>query len=432
MSEIAHVRGWEAFDSRGTPTVGCTVTLRDGSAGRAVAPSGASTGRYEAHELRDEDANRFEGRGVSRAVRNVGTELADAVRGMDAREWRAVDARLAAADGTESMERLGANAVLAVSLASCIAGAASERTPLHVHLGEGRGDLEIPLPMVNVVSGGAHASGAIDLQDVLVVPLAAGTFAEAIAWAWQVRRGTRLEAEERGMPTALVADEGGLGLPLARNEDAFEIVVSGAHRAGLEPGVDVALAVDVAANQLQDGDAYRLAVEGRALDSDELGAQVAAWCEAYPIVSVEDALSDDDWSGWTSLADRLPAHVQLLGDDLFVTNAERIRRGYESKAANAVLLKPNQAGTLARTEQALLTARDSGYRTVLSARSGDTEDPWLADLGVGWRTGQIKVGSTMRSERTAKWNRLLEIEAEVEAGGGTSRLATPFRDGTAP
>lgn len=424
MSRITDVLAWEALDSRGVPTVGCSVTLDDGSRGSAVVPSGASTGQFEAHELRDGDPGRYAGRGVRQAVANTTGELAEAVAGMDAGDWRAVDRRLCQVDGTESLGRLGANAVLGVSLASCVAGAAAARRPLYQHLGDAEdGQVELPLPMVNIISGGAHAAGAIDIQDVLVVPAAAETFAEAIAQAGSVRRGTALEAEARGLATGLVADEGGLGMPLQCNTDAFELVMAGAARAGLTPGVDVWLAVDVAANELRAEGGYRLAVEERVLGPEALADEIARWCADYPILSVEDCHADDDWEGWRAASQRIDGRVQLLGDDLFVTSAERLTRGVAAGIANAILLKPNQAGTLQRTEEALMEARRAGYRTVLSARSGDTEDAWLADVGVAWRTGQIKVGSTMRSERTAKWNRLLAIEAEA---AGTARMADPF------
>lgn len=422
MSGICSVTAWEALDSRGRPTVACRVTNSDGTCGSAVVPSGASTGQFEAHELRDGDPSRFGGDGVRHAVTNVHRELGPAVRGMDAREWRAVDQRLEEVDGRPTLDRLGANAVLAVSLASCLAGAASAAQPLYRHLGDG-GPVELPLPMVNVVSGGAHARDAIDVQDVLVIPAAARSFAEAIEQVWSVRHHTELLATRRGLSDGLVADEGGLGLSLRSNVEAFEIVLEGAIDAGLTPGQDVWLAIDVAANRLRAGNGYRLRLEDVTLTSLEMADHIAGWCDRYPVLSVEDGLADDDGEGWQRLTSLIGDRVQVLGDDLFVTSAQRLEDGVNAGSANAILLKPNQAGTLERTERALLCGRRLGCRTVLSARSGETEDPWLADVAVAWRTGQIKVGSTTRSERTAKWNRLLDIEANAATG---ARLAVPF------
>lgn len=422
VSVIRTVTAWEALDSRGKPTVACRVTNRDGGCGSAVVPSGASTGQFEAHELRDGDPARFGGDGVRGAVAKIHQELGPAVRGMDAREWRAVDRRLEEVDGSANLERLGANAVLAVSLASCLAGAASAARPLYQHLGDG-GPIELPRPMVNIVSGGAHAGDAIDIQDVLVVPTSARSFAEAIEQIWAVRHHTERLAAQRGLSSGLVADEGGLGLALRSNVEAFEIVLEGAENAGLTPGEDVWLAIDVAANRLREGDGYRLGLEDLKLTSLEMAGHVAGWCDQYPVLSVEDGLADDDEKGWQQLTSLIGDRVQVLGDDLFVTSAQRLEDGLNAGSANAILLKPNQAGTLERTERALMSSRRLDCRTVLSARSGETEDSWLADLAVAWRTGQIKVGSTTRSERTAKWNRLLDIEAHSAA---ESRLANPF------
>lgn len=422
MNGIRTVTAWEALDSRGKPTVACRVTNRDGTCGSVVVPSGASTGQFEAHELRDGDPSRFGGDGVRRAVANIHEELGPAVLGLDARGWRAVDQRLEEVDGRADLERLGANAVLAVSLAACLAGAASAGQPLYRHLGDG-GPVELPLPMVNVVSGGAHARDAIDIQDVLVIPAAARSFAEAIEQAWGVRHHTERLAARRGLSDGLVADEGGLGLSLRSNVEAFEIVLEGAVEAGLTPGEDVWLAIDVAANRLRDGNGYRLGLEAVTLTSFEMADHIAGWCDQFPVLSVEDGLADDDDEGWQRLTALIGDRIQVLGDDLFVTNAQRLEAGVNAGSANAILLKPNQAGTLERTERALLCSRRLGCRTVLSARSGETEDPWLADVAVAWRTGQIKVGSTTRSERTAKWNRLLDIEANATSG---SHLASPF------
>ncbi|PKV76895.1 phosphopyruvate hydratase [Nocardia fluminea] len=410
---IREITAWEGLDSRGKPTVGCEVLLDGGARGQAYVPSGASTGRHEARELRD-GGTRYAGQGVRRAVSNAVTVLAEAVRGVDALDLRAVDAALRATDATPHLGTVGANAVLAVSVATALAAADAQRIPLY-RLVAAAGDAPLlPLPMVNIISGGAHAGRSIDVQDFLAVPVGARSFAEAIEYSARVRRGTAEVLAEQGHSTALVADEGGLGPALPTNRGALDVLVAGIERAGLQPGSDIGIAVDVAATQFlaQDGH-YVLAAEGnRRLSAAELVEELAGWCEQYPIISLEDALGEDDWVGWAQATERL-GHRQLLGDDFFVTDAERLRRGIRDKAANAVLVKPNQTGTLSDAHTVVRLAHDNGYRTVLSARSGETEDAWLADLALGWRTGQIKVGSTMRSERTAKWNRLLQIEAQL-------------------
>ncbi|MBW3536949.1 MAG: phosphopyruvate hydratase [Actinobacteria bacterium] len=411
-TEVVAVDGWEVLDSRGTPTVACEVRLAGGAVGQASVPSGASTGRHEAVELRD-GGDRYGGLGVLLAVGNVKGPLASAAVGADAADLAELDRALRAADGTPLLARLGSNAVLAVSVASAIAAAAAEGIPLYRWVA-GNVEVSLPLPMVNVVSGGAHAGRAVDVQDVLVVPMGAASFGEALEWAWRVRRGTAEVAADRGLLTALVADEGGLGPPLPSNRAAMELVVAGIERAGLAPGEQVGLAIDVAANQLCDRDGYRFAAEDRLLTTAELVDEVIGWCGDYPIVSVEDVLAEDDWDGWTAATSRLRG-VQVLGDDLFATDLRRLERGIGLGVANAVLVKPNQNGTVSGAEAVLRRARAAGYAPVVSARSGETEDAWLADLAVGWGAGQIKVGSTMRSERTAKWNRLLRIEAELGA-----------------
>ena len=351
---------------------------------------------------------------------NVQGELLDAVLGLSAGEWRVVDETLCDVDGTPNLARLGANAVLAVSLASVLAAADGERVPLYRYLSTGA--FELPMPMVNIVSGGAHADGAIDIQDVLVVPVGARTFAEALEWSRRVRARTADIATERGMSGSLVADEGGLGVSLKTNAEALEWVCAGIERAGLRLDEDMRLAVDVAANGLYDGEDYVLATEGRRLGSDEWMTEMLEWRSRYPVASIEDPFAEDDWAPWVEMTNRIGDEVQILGDDLFVTSRDRLARGIDQGAANAILLKPNQAGTLARTEQALGLAMSSSYGTVVSARSGDTEDCWLADLAVAWGAGQIKVGSTTRAERTAKWNRLVQIEAELE---GSAPFAVP-------
>ncbi|WP_313816002.1 phosphopyruvate hydratase [Citricoccus sp.] len=413
QTAITSLFAWEALDSRGKPTVACEVKLAGGARGQATVPSGASTGRHEAHELRD-GGERYGGMGVSRAVAHVNNELAAATRGLDATDQATVDGTLRATDGSAELERLGANAVLAVSVATAVASAAATGRALYRAVADPEARPLLPLPMVNILSGGAHAGRAIDVQDFLAVPLGARSFAEAIEMCARVRRGTAEVLAAKGLPVALVADEGGLGAVLASNREALELVVAGVEHAGLQPGQDVGIAIDVAATQfVTDGGDYILAAEGqRRLRPDELVEELASWCAEYPIVSLEDALAEDDWSGWRTVTRRL-AGRQILGDDLFVTHADRLERGIEDGVANAVLVKPNQVGTLSDARAVVRRAQDAGYGTVLSARSGETEDTWLSDLAVGWRTGQIKVGSTMRSERTAKWNRLLRIEAEL-------------------
>ncbi len=419
---IAEVVAWECLDSRGTPTVGCRVALRSGAEGRAIVPSGASTGAHEAVELRD-GGERHGGRGVRAAVRAAEGPLAEAVRGLDAGDGRAVDDALVQADGTPDLGRLGGNAVLAVSLAAALAAAADARAPLWRHLAArcGAAAPSLPLPMVNVLSGGAHAAGALDLQDFLVVPVGAASFAEAIDVATRVRRAAAELVAERGLVHALVADEGGIGAPLGSGRAAVELLHRAIERAGLAPGDDAAIAIDVAATQLLDGDAYALRAEGRRVAAAAWVEELAAWCDAHPIVSLEDPLAEDDWAGWATASAALDGRCQLLGDDLFTTDPARLERGIEAGIANAILVKPNQAGTLTRALDALDLALRHGYAPVVSARSGDTEDTWLADLAVGTGAGQIKVGSTMRSERTAKWNRLLELERTTDlpfAGAG--------------
>lgn len=420
---ITDVFSWEALDSRGNPTVAAIITLEGGHQGRAIVPAGASTGKAEAVELRD-GGERYGGKGVRAAVANVNGPLAAAVRGLDAGDQRAVDAALITADRSPELSRLGANAALAVSIATAQAAAVASDLPLHQHLSGGQCGL-LPLPMVNIISGGAHAGRAIDIQDFLVVPLSAHSFAEAIEIAWRVRRATTEVARGRGYDAHLAADEGGLGFSAASNREALAILADGIERAGLEPGREAGIAIDVAASEFFDPAAgvYRLATEGRELDALDLIDELVSWTESFPIISIEDILAEDDWDHWPAAHQALP-DVQLIGDDLFVTHLDRLNRGIEIGAANAILVKPNQVGTLTGAYDAVQRAREAGYATVLSARSGETEDNWLSDMAVGWCTGQIKVGSTTRSERTAKWNRLLEIEARADLSfAGAEALA---------
>ncbi|MCK9878868.1 phosphopyruvate hydratase [Frankia sp. Ag45/Mut15] len=426
---ITGLFAWEALDSRGRPTVGCEVRLDGGATGSATVPSGASTGRHEARELRD-GGPRYGGQGVRRAVAHVAGEINDAIRGLDSTDQATLDERLRALDGTADLHRLGANAVLSVSVAAALAGARQRGVPLFEAVADGSGAPLLPLPMVNIISGGAHSGRSIDVQDFLAVPLGAASFAEAIEWAARVRAGAAEELAARGLPVALVADEGGLGPLLPTNRSALDILVAGTERAGLRPGADVGIAIDIAATQFVRADGrYVLAAESRELTAGELVDELVDWCASYPILSLEDPLAEDDWAGWQTVTERL-AGRQLLGDDLFVTSPDRLARGLDEQVANAVLVKPNQTGTLTTARAVVRQAHAAGYATVLSARSGETEDDWLADLAVGWRTGQIKVGSTMRSERTAKWNRLLRLESEL--GDRAEYAGQAALSGTAP
>jgi enolase len=408
-TRVAEVIAWEALDSRGRPTVACHVRLVGGGEGRAVVPSGASTGGHEAHELRDGE-ERYDGYGTKNAVSNLNQVLAPAVLGSDAVDRARADTIMEELDGTADLRRLGANAVLALSVALTVAGANGLGRPLWEVLDGGREPL-LPLPMVNILSGGAHARQVLDIQDVLVVPVGARNFAQAIEWASRVRSATAQLLDARGGSSALVADEGGLAATLATNEAALALVTDGISRAGLIPGDQVALAVDVAANQIFEGGTYHLKVEGRSFSARAWVEELAGWRARYPVVSLEDVLAEDDWTGWSGAGGLMDGGGQLVGDDLFATQLSRLHRGITDGMANAILVKPNQAGSVTRAESVLRVAQGAGFGTIVSARSGDTEDSWLADLAVGWRSGQIKVGSTTRSERTAKWNRLLEIEA---------------------
>jgi enolase len=415
------VVGWEALDSRGRPTVACDVRLAGGTEASVTVPSGASTGRHEAHELRD-GGERYGGLGVRRAVAHVNGEIADALRGRDAADRAVIDGVLRALDGTPQLRRLGANAVLAATLACAEAAAGAAGRPLFRTFGARP---TIPLPMVNILSGGAHAGRAIDIQDVLFVPLGASSFAEAIEWTARVRAAAAVLLGEQGGDAALVADEGGLAATLPSNRAGVELVAAAITRAGLQTGTQGAIALDIAATQLQVKGGYRFALEDRTLSSRELVEELAAWAAELPIVSIEDPLGEDDAAGWDLVPGRL-GHLQVVGDDLFATNLERLRLGIERGWANAVLVKVNQNGTLHGALTVLEAAREAGLATVVSARSGETEDAWLADLACGTAAGQIKVGSTMRSERTSKWNRLLRIESVLAQDfpfAGASALA---------
>jgi enolase len=416
MSTISNIRAREVLDSRGNPTLEVEVSLDDGAFGRAIVPSGASTGKAEALELRDEDLRRYLGRGVLKALANVAQVIAPALHGMSAMDQFLVDSRLIALDGTDNKGRLGANALLGVSMAVAHAAAASARLPLYRYLG-GVTASELPVPMVNIMSGGIHGGGNIDFQDYQVIPLRAGRYSEALADAAAIYRATKQALKSRGVYRPGVADEGGYAPALETNEQGFELMVEGIERAGLKPGQDAAIAVDIAASHFYANRRYRMIREGMETDAEGMVNRLAAWCERYPIVSIEDGLAEDDWNGWKLLTERLGSRVQLIGDDLFVTNRGRLGKGIEAGVANAVLVKMNQIGTLTETLEVIELAKRHGYRTVVSARSGETEDDTIADLAVATGAGQIKVGAVTRSERLAKYNRLIRIEQELGESG---------------
>ena len=421
-SAIAGVRARQILDSRGNPTVEVDVSLASGAVGRAAVPSGASTGMFEAVELRD-GGDRYGGKSVDRAVRNVDGEIARAIRGLDAADQRSLDEQLVALDGTPNKGRLGANAILGVSLAAAKAAAADAGVPLFRFLG-GDGATTLPVPMMNVINGGAHAQNSIDLQEFMVVPAGASSFAEALRIGAEVFHALRALLHERGLATA-VGDEGGFAPDLGSSEDAIEALLEAADRAG--HGDRVAVALDPAATELWDGDAGVYRFEGREASRDEMGDFWRSLAERYPVVSVEDGLAEDEWDAWRALTKRLGDRLQLVGDDLFVTNPDRLRRGIEQGVANAILVKVNQIGTLTETLEAIALAHANGYATVMSHRSGETEDTTIADLAVAANCGQIKTGSLARSDRLAKYNQLLRIEEELGSAAkyaGRSVFAT--------
>ncbi|PYT15593.1 MAG: phosphopyruvate hydratase [Acidobacteria bacterium] len=412
MAVISELKAREILDSRGNPTVEVDVTLDDGALGRAAVPSGASTGSREAVELRDGDASRYRGKGVLRAVDNVVQVLAPAVRGLDPAAQEAIDARLRDTDGTKDSSRLGANALLGVSLAAARAAAASRRLPLYRHLG-GDGARDLPVPQFNILNGGAHADNNVDIQEFMVVPVGARSFREALRMGAEIFHALRDLLRSRGLRSG-GGDEGGWAPDLKSNSEAVEAVVGAIEAAGYRPGEQVGIALDVAASELRKDGAYVLENErpGRR-SAEQLVAFYAELVRRRPILSIEDGMAEDDWDGWALLTRSLGDAVQLVGDDLFVTNASIIREGIEKKVANSVLIKPNQIGTLTETLRAVSLARSAGYTTVLSHRSGETEDTFIADLAVAFNLGQIKTGAPSRGERVAKYNQLLRIEEDL-------------------
>jgi enolase len=411
MSQIEKVHARQILDSRGNPTVEVELALKSGAAGRAAVPSGASTGEFEATELRDGDKSSYLGKGVTQAVANVNGEIAQAVAGHDALDQEGLERALIELDGTPNKARLGANAILGVSLAAAKAAAAEEGEPLWRYLG-GEAARVLPVPMMNVLNGGAHADNKVDFQEFMVVPAGAPTFSECLRMGAEVFHALKGTLHDRGLGTA-VGDEGGFAPDLGANEEALQMLVRGIAAAGYTPGEDVFIALDPAVSEIRSGDVYDLEHEGRKLSSDELAAYWAELAGKYPIVSIEDGMDEEDWDGWKTLTDRLGAGVQLVGDDLFVTNVERLQRGIDAGVANSILIKVNQIGTLTETLAAIDLARSAGYTAVMSHRSGETEDVTIADLAVATGCGQIKTGAPSRSDRVAKYNQLLRIEESL-------------------
>jgi enolase len=411
-SRIASIHAREILDSRGNPTVEVEVTLEDGTQARASVPSGASTGRFEALELRDGDPERYQGKGVLKAVENVNDIVAPAVKGLDARDQRVLDEKLIGLDGTENKSRLGANAILGVSLAAARAAALSEKSPLyrHIHaLFDGSEEPRLPIPLMNVLNGGVHADNDLDIQEFMIVPIGVERFQDAVRMGAETFHTLKRILKERGLGTA-VGDEGGFAPRLPGNEEALTLLMEAIEASGYTPGDDIALAFDAAASEFYDEGAGAYRLEGRALTAEQLIDIYEGWLNKYPIVVIEDGLGEEDWDGWKRLTERLSERVQLVGDDIFVTNPKRIEKGIAEGIANAVLIKLNQIGTLTETLEAIRMAKRAGYRTVISHRSGETEDPFIADLAVGTAAGQIKTGSLSRGERTAKYNQLLRLE----------------------
>jgi enolase len=417
MSSIERIHARQILDSRGNPTVEVEVALTSGAAGRAAVPSGASTGEFEAAELRDGGA-RWGGKGVSHAVTNVETEIASALCGHDAADQAGLDRALIELDGTTNKSRLGANAILGVSLAAAHAQAADSGLPLWRYLGGEQAAL-LPVPMMNVLNGGAHADNSVDFQEFMVVPQGAASYSECLRMGTEVFHALKRVLHERGLATA-VGDEGGFAPNLGSNEQALEMLLVGIEAAGYRPGEDVAIALDPATSELFDDGSYVLEHEGRALTAAALADYWADLVSRYPIVSIEDGMDEEDWDGWKALTERVGAAAQLVGDDLFVTNVQRLRRGIDAGVANSILIKVNQIGTLTETLEAITTAREAGYTAVMSHRSGETEDVTIADLAVATGCGQIKTGAPSRSDRVAKYNQLLRIEEQL---GDAARFA---------
>ena len=413
MTAIEGLRARQVIDSRGNPTVEAEVHVTGGFMGRAIVPSGASTGTREAIELRDGDKTRFGGKGVSRAVANVNGEIATALKGMDIDDLAAIDAAMIKLDGTENKSRLGANALLAVSLAAAHAGAAAAGKPLFEYLGKGKG-VTLPVPMMNIINGGAHADNSVDMQEFMIIPAGAPSFSEALRYGTEVFHTLKKVLHDRGLNTA-VGDEGGFAPDLPSNEAAIQIIIEAIELAGYVPGKDVFIGLDAASSEFYKDGKYHLTAEGRAYTSEEMVDLLADWVSKYPILSIEDGMAEQDWAGWALLTERLKSKVQLVGDDVFVTNAKILREGIDKHIGNSILIKVNQIGTLTETLDTMRLAEENGYTNVVSHRSGETEDTTIADLAVATNAGQIKTGSMSRSDRMAKYNQLLRIEEALGA-----------------
>jgi len=412
MPKIENIRAIETLDARGNPSVAATVTLEGGATGYAAAPSGASTGAREALELRDKDPRRYGGKGVTRAVGHVNAELRSALLGFDAADQAGLDRRMIELDGTDDKSRLGANAILAVSLAAAKASAQAAGVPLYRHLAQSGAALQLPVPMMNIINGGAHADNSVDIQEFMILPVVAPSFKEALRHGVEVFHALKSVLQSRGLGTS-VGDEGGFAPNLPSNEAAIEVILAAIEKAGFKAGTDIWLGLDVASSEFHRNGRYELTSEGKSFSSAEFVEVLAGWVERYPILSIEDGLAEDDWSGWKLLTERLGRKVQLVGDDLFVTHTGILQRGIDEGVANAILIKPNQIGTLSETLAAITMASRAGYAAVVSHRSGETEDTTIADLAVATSATQIKTGSLCRSDRVAKYNRLLLIEEEL-------------------
>ncbi|MBC7734153.1 MAG: phosphopyruvate hydratase [Bacteriovorax sp.] len=411
MSAIVDIVGREILDSRGNPTVECDVLLESGTMGRAAVPSGASTGSREAIELRDGDKSRYLGKGVLKAVEHVNTEISEAVLGLDASEQAFLDRTLIDLDGTENKSRLGANATLAVSMAVARAAAEESGLPLYRYFG-GSGAMQLPVPMMNVINGGAHANNNLDLQEFMIIPVGAPSFREAVRYGAEVFHALKKIIGDKKMSTA-VGDEGGFAPSVASHEAAIQLILEAIDKAGYTAGTQIALGLDCAASEFYKDGKYVLGSEGLSLSAPEWTDILATWCDKYPIISIEDGMGESDWDGWKHLNDRLGAKVQIVGDDLFVTNTKILKEGIEKRVANSVLIKINQIGTLTETFAAIEMAKRAGWTAVISHRSGETEDSTIADIAVGTNAGQIKTGSLSRSDRMAKYNQLLRIEEDL-------------------
>lgn len=411
--QIEHIKAREVLDSRGNPTVEAVVTLVSGYQGRAIVPSGASTGSHEALELRD-GGERYLGKGVQKAVANINERIAPALEGLDASQQGVIDGVMLKLDGTANKSQLGGNAILAVSLAAARAAAAELDIPLYRYLG-GANAVTLPLPMMNVINGGAHADNSVDFQEFMLMPVGAPSFSEALRYGAETFHYLKKVLQQRGYNTN-VGDEGGFAPDLKSNEEALQVLLEAIEKAGYEPGKDIAIALDPATTELYEDGKYHLASENRVLSSEEMVDFWADWAARYPIVSIEDGLAEDDWEGWQLLTRKLGEKVQLVGDDLFVTNPERLERGIDTGVGNAILVKVNQIGTLSESLQAIELAKRNRYGTIISHRSGESEDAFIADLAVATNAGQIKTGSASRSDRIAKYNQLLRIEEELGAG----------------